>query len=546
MFNLRRYFLLANAAAILTVTVLLAGLFHWHSMTHVVEMVETDNIVLSRVFTNMTRPRFSAYVTSTNTMDGNVLRTRPETRIIHDTLEQITSGLPIVRVRIFNLDGLIVYSSEPSEMGTDGSHNPGYLEAAREGLPTSVFPYRDSFHTFFDTDQDVVESYIPIRSSDGEIEGILEIYTDVSPMVMDITGGTISLTAGLLLVLGLLYGVLFLIVQHADNILRRQYHGLRRNEEAIRARNQELKIENAERRRAENALLTSEQMLQDRVAELENARGNLETQAEILTQLTDDLLIARDEAQSSDRAKSEFLAAMSHELRTPLNAIIGFSDIIKNEAFGPVGDPKYQTFTSDIHDAGQHLLGLINEILDLSKIESGKDELFEDVIEVPTLAQSVLRLMGPRAEQRGVILALEVSDQLPALRADERKIRQILINLLSNSIKFTDGGGMVSLRISCDDDGGHVFEIVDTGIGISPQDIPKALSRFGQVEGDLNRHYEGTGLGLPLSVALVELHGGVFDIQSELGVGTTVTVRMPIARTVTCMEPLEPEARVAS
>ena len=293
----------------------------------------------------------------------------------------------------------------------------------------------------------------------------------------------------------------------------------------------------------------NEQILQTQIADLEEAQRKLEIQRESLARLADDLLIARDEARAADRAKSEFLAAMSHELRTPLNAIIGFSEIIKNETFGPVGSPKYREYTHDINESGLHLLGLINDVLDLSKIESGTDELHEDKIEIPKIIRSAVKLVGQRAEQGGVKLELELADQLPVLRADERKLKQILVNLLSNAIKFTDAGGEVALWVWCRMDSGYVFQIIDTGIGIAPEDIPKALSRFGQVDADLNRQYEGTGLGLPLTKALVELHGGTLDLQSEVSVGTTVTVRFPAERIVASLDntdSLDVEDRAAS
>ena len=304
-----------------------------------------------------------------------------------------------------------------------------------------------------------------------------------------------------------------------------------------------------ERKQAEEALLASEQALQERVVELELAQRRLERQGEDLVRLADDLLIARDEARAADRAKSEFLAAMSHELRTPLNAIIGFSEIIKDEVLGPVGSVQYREYSSDIHESGQHLLGLINDILDLSKIESGADELHEDGIEIPEIVRSALMLVGHRAEQGGIKLELELQDPLPALRGDERKLKQILVNLLSNAVKFTEAGGEVTLRAWCRMGSGYVFQIVDTGIGIAPEDIPKALSRFGQVDADLNRQYEGTGLGLPLTKALVEQHGGVLDLQSQVGVGTTVTVRFPAERIVASLDnsdSLDVEDRAAS
>ncbi|MCH7794826.1 MAG: PAS domain S-box protein [Proteobacteria bacterium] len=292
-----------------------------------------------------------------------------------------------------------------------------------------------------------------------------------------------------------------------------------------------------------------EDALRERVSDLEEAQRKLERQGEDLVRLADDLLIARDEARAADRAKSEFLASMSHELRTPLNAIIGFSEIIKEEVLGPAGSVQYRDYASDIHESGQHLLGLINDILDLSKIESGTDELHEDEIEIPEIVRSALMLVGHRAEQGGIKLELELQDPLPALRADERKLKQILVNLLSNAVKFTEAGGEVTLRAWCRMGSGYVFQIVDTGIGMAPEDIPKALSRFGQVDGDLNRQYEGTGLGLPLTKALVEQHGGVLDLQSQVGVGTTATVRFPAERIVASLDnadSLDVEHRAAS
>ncbi len=239
---------------------------------------------------------------------------------------------------------------------------------------------------------------------------------------------------------------------------------------------------------------------------------------------------AKEQAEVANRAKSEFLANMSHELRTPLNAILGFAEIIKTETFGPVGNPKYVDYVHDIHSSAYHLLELINDVLDLSKVESGTDELHEEDISVPEVARFACRFIQQRADENAIKLNLELSDELPTLCADERKLKQILINLLSNAIKFTDPGGEVTLKAWCRSDSGYVFQVSDNGIGIAPEDIPKVLTQFGQVESTFNRRREGTGLGLPLAKSFVELHGGSFDLQSEPGVGTTVTVRFPARR----------------
>ncbi len=287
-----------------------------------------------------------------------------------------------------------------------------------------------------------------------------------------------------------------------------------------------------ERKRIQKALQNNERVLQDRVELLEETERKLQNQGEDLVRLADDLLTARDEARTADRVKSEFLAAMSHELRTPLNAIIGFSDIMKLETLGPIGNVRYHDYAEDINESGNHLLTLINDILDLSKIESGADELHEENIDILELATTIMKLVTGLAHAGNVEIELDVSDDISLLHADERRVKQILLNLLSNAIKFTPDGGKITLRIWSCAESGCVFQVTDTGIGIAIEDIPKALAPFQQVDADLNRQFEGTGLGLPLTKALVELHGGTLDLQSQIGVGTTVMVRFPAARIV--------------
>lgn len=243
------------------------------------------------------------------------------------------------------------------------------------------------------------------------------------------------------------------------------------------------------------------------------------------------LLMALKDAERADEAKSSFLATMSHELRTPLNAVIGFSEVISSQAFGPVGHDKYREYAEDIHGAGGHLLDLINDILDLAKVESGTEELHEEDVDIGKLLHAVNVLVMSRAAQQRIRLKSDIQEDLPLFRADLRKLKQILVNLMTNAIKFSDAGGEVMLKVWCSPDG-FLFQVIDNGIGIAAEDIPKALSQFGQVDSDNTNNQEGTGLGLPLTKALVELHGGSFDLQSRLDAGTTITMRFPAARIV--------------
>ena len=244
------------------------------------------------------------------------------------------------------------------------------------------------------------------------------------------------------------------------------------------------------------------------------------------------LVRAKEQADFANRSKSEFLANMSHELRTPLNAIIGFSEIIKDQLFGPVGQPQYVEYSKDIYDSGQLLLSLINDILDMSKIEAGKRALAEATIDVSNIVQSVVRLVASRAKMSKVRLDVHVPKDMPALYCEERAIKQVLTNLLTNAIKFTSEGGSVILSAEVDYLHRISIKVQDTGIGIAPQDIAVALTPFGQIESALSRKHQGTGLGLPLTKALVELHGGTLELQSQLNVGTTVTITFPITRCI--------------
>ena len=233
-------------------------------------------------------------------------------------------------------------------------------------------------------------------------------------------------------------------------------------------------------------------------------------------------------AEEANRSKSEFLANMSHELRTPLNAINGFSEIMMQEMFGPLGDDRYVGYMKDILSSGKHLLELINDILDMSKIEAGKMQLQPEPTDASELVEQSIRIVRGRAEEKRLKLRADVSD-LPEIEVDPRAFKQIMINLVSNAVKFTPEGGRVTVRGFLSGLG-VAFQVSDTGIGIAKEDLPRLGRPFEQIESQHSKSFQGSGLGLALSKSLIELHGGTLSIDSTLGEGTTVSIVLPISQ----------------
>jgi signal transduction histidine kinase len=265
--------------------------------------------------------------------------------------------------------------------------------------------------------------------------------------------------------------------------------------------------------------------------EMEKLRHVADTEsrrAREMTDLAESLRVARVAAEQASLAKSRFLAGTSHELRTPLNAIIGFSDTMRLGIFGAVSPPRYAEYVEVIHNSARHLLSLIDDLLDLSKIEEGKWELEIRQVETAALVEAVRGVMAPAVDQHGVTLAFGATTTVPAIRADERALRQILLNLISNAIKFTPQGGRVTVTFEQPPDGGGIDLVVrDTGIGLTEEEIEVAMEPYGQVRPSTLAEEKGTGLGLPLVKALAELHGGTLQISSRKGEGTTAIVRLP-------------------
>jgi PAS domain S-box-containing protein len=251
-----------------------------------------------------------------------------------------------------------------------------------------------------------------------------------------------------------------------------------------------------------------------------------------LTRREENLRAAKESAETANRAKSQFLANMSHELMTPLNAIIGFADVMRMGLLGPVENPEYRAYVRDIHGSAINLMGVINDILDVSRIENGQAEINESACNIEELFDAVARLIHDRLQAQGLDLKIDLPVRLPRVHADKRKLKQILANLLANAVKFTPQGGRITLGASMTRSGDLALTVSDTGVGIAPEDIDRVMHPFAQADGGLNRKYEGTGLGLTLSLGLARLHGGDLRLESTLGQGTRAIVTLPAARLI--------------
>ena len=483
MFRLLRYYSVASGLALLAVALVLIAVYRQTSLDSMVKTVEAENVAMSQAFANVIWPRFARYITETSPRDGDALKARPETDEIHKVAKSLVAGLNVVKIKIYRLDGFTVYSSDFTDIGTDKSQESAFARAVREDAPISEFGLQPVFDGINGRliNRHIVKSYLPIRGGSGTIEGLFELYSNATAKVEAITNDVKWLSIGLVWAFGLLYGVLFVIVRRADGIIKRQYKDL--HEEVS------------------HRLVAEEQLRR-----------------------------ALEDAKYANAAKSEFLAHMSHELRTPLNSIIGFAETMIRGVFGDMGNPKYREYANDIHDSGTHLLNLINEVLDVSKVEAGAMKIHETNVDLARIMKECTAMMKDEAKKFGIDLRLILDPDLPVFRGADLRLRQIFLNLLSNAIKFTPAGGRITLNAGLDERGGLLISVEDTGIGIEPEDLRRILLPFEQVEGHMERSTKGTGLGLALSKSLTELHGGELSLESKPGAGTTVTLRFPPER----------------
>jgi signal transduction histidine kinase len=475
MFKLLRYFSITSFVAFGVVVVLLGLFYRQLALDDLRLLQERQHVALAQAFANSVWPEFEAFVATTPGLDGDALRARPETARLREAVLMQMQGTSVVKVKIYSLAGLTVFSSDAAQIGADQSKNAGFL-VARSGGVASELTHRDTFNAFdgLIENRDVFSSYIPLRRAGGsdEVEGVFEIYTDVTPLLQQLTQTQLRVIVGVTLVLAVLYAALFLTVRHADRVIRRQAIEREQTEEQLRQ--------------------------------------------------------AKEAAEAASRSKSVFLTNMSHELRTPLTSIIGYGDLLLKD-FELSSRVEFIPDLLKIQAASRHLLALINDLLDYSQIEAGKVPMHLETFVVQQVVDEVITTIQPLLLKNANVLEVRYSGDLGAMHADSTKVRQVLLNLLSNATKFTDHGE-ITLTVERESTGEADwlrFGISDTGIGIPHDKIQQLFREFTQGDESPTRKYGGAGLGLTISRHYCELMGGRITVASEPGVGSTFVVYLP-------------------
>ena len=496
MFRLLRYFSITSAIALLAVAVALHQLYRQTALEELVHITEHQSSILTRSLANAIWPRFGDIARLERGINLETPTGHTEIRVFHETLKSLIEGLPVLKIKIYNLKGHTVYSTEVSEIGEvrDEAIDPNVVVEGKESISTILHEHEIHSVSGLREHRYYVENYLPIRGDNGEIEGVFELYSDVTHRVEEIESASWKLLAGLLVLFALLYAGLYAAVRYANGILVRQYCDLEQSRADTRSKNEQLEAEIV-------------------------CRG--ETEAA--------LRIARDQAEAANRAKSQFLANMSHELRTPLNAVIGFSEVIADEVLGDVRPTRYREYASDIRKSGRHLLALVNDVLDLARIETGNNPTTLEPVKVAEIVRDVVAAVKSDLTGNKSTLKLKCPKTVGSIKTDKSKFRVVLANLIGNAAKFTHNG-RIEVAVRREESQGRSWILVrvsDTGIGMETRKIDEMFGEFAQQDAAIAKEFGGAGFGLAISRRFCESLGGGISIDSAAEQGVTVTARLP-------------------
>lgn len=520
MFRLVRFFTLTSAAsaAVLIGTVVV---YRHTEVTEQIRFAESQNVTLARSFANTIWPQFSAYVTSASRFDRNGLAQRPETRAIDAAVRAVSAGLPTLKVKIYSLDGLTVYSSALDEIGEDKSTNPGFFAAARGGEPASKLTYRDTFSSFEGTvqERDLVESYLPIRRGEGPVEGVFELYTDITPLLDRVRRATTNFVVGGVLVFVLVFGALFLTVRRADHTIRQQYADITDKRDA-------LEREMVERKQMQEALKQAHDELERRVAErtrdlteeiAERRRAEVEARRH------------RDQLAHFGRISvmGEMATSLAHELNQPLTVISGCAQVCLDRL------RSRRDGAEELRDSIEQVAeqaGRANEIIRRIRGFVHKQDRERTEIDVNAAIRDVAELLRVDAREHGAAITFDLAEDLPTVVADTIQIQQVILNLAHNGMEAMSESApdrrRLTIHTSARRQGGVEVAVRDEGHGIPPESLERVYEPFFTTKSN------GLGMGLSISRSIVEAHGGRLWATSDGARGAVFRFTLPVAERV--------------
>lgn len=471
MFRLNRYYSIASLLGIVVVVVILSYLYNHFATQSLINHETRHNVSVAKSFINSTWNDISNFVALSSNISNSELKNHPQTNQLHNTLIKQMHGLNVVKVKVYNPEGITVFSTDPRQISEDKSKNKGFIHAM-SGFVASEITFRDEFDAFehYIVDRDLVFSYIPVRKNNDDSEpiiAVMELYSDVTPLVKIISNDRIKIVSSVSFIMVALYLFLFVIVRHANNIIVQQHK-----------------------------------------------KRNLQEK---------ETIVAKEEAEFANRSKSELLSRMSHELRTPMNAILGFSQLLQIDDDNLTDEQKESV--DYIMKGGVHLLSLINEVLDISEIDAGGMVLQMEAVSLDSAINSAVLLTRSLTSKRNIKLQSPPETNLCVI-ADRQRLKQVLVNLISNAIKYNHEGGYVLINVSPATSGKVRISIIDNGFGIESDNKEILFEPFHRFS-DQKENIEGTGIGLSVTKKLVKLMNGRIGVESEYKVGSTFWVEFP-------------------